>query len=126
MVVAVVGLLGVLVTAAGALLAAWFSRSTNREVKYRNGGGADGTLAERLDARFERIEQRFDRLERKDNEHDARISKNNERITRTERNVREMRAQAFAFFDRFYLKERDEERVKLEERTSSGDGEGKT
>ena len=118
-VVALLALCGVFVTAAGAVVAARYSRSTNREVKYRNGGGVDGTLAERLDARFERIEHRFDRLEEKHLELDARVDKNTQRINRNARDVRDMRRQALAFFDRFYLKERDDEMRRVEQR---GDG----
>jgi hypothetical protein len=107
---------GVMVTATASVVAARYTRSTNREVRYRNGGGVDGTLAERLDARFERIETRFDRIEErstrvaeKADELAKRIESNVVRIDRTERNVRDMRRRAFAFFDRFYLKEKDDE-----------------
>jgi predicted transcriptional regulator len=122
-VVAMLGLLGVAVTAVAATAAAYFTRSTNREVKYRNGGGVDGTLAERLDARFERIETRFDRLEEKHVHLDERVDDLVERVDRnvgrievTERNVKDMRRRAIAFFDRFVLKEHDEERHRLEKR----------
>lgn len=62
-VVACITLVGVVITALSSVMGTIVSRSTNREVKYRNGNGEDGTLAERLDARFDAIDQRLARIE---------------------------------------------------------------
>lgn len=62
-VVGVLTFLGVCVTAIGTVMAAAVGRATNREITQRNGGGADGTLAERLDARFDALERRLVRIE---------------------------------------------------------------
>lgn len=87
-------LLGTVVTAVGALGAAYFARSTNREVKYpraqRADTSTDGTLAERLDARFERIEYRFDRIEERQSRVEARVQRNTARIADTGRRVSEV------------------------------------